>query len=650
MLQYNPSITGSLIVTGSINASQGITGSLSGTVDGINVTSFSSSIVSTVTSVSSSLLTVNGSTGSYATTGSNTFTGAQTVQGTLTAQTLVVQTVTSSVLFSTGSNKIGSTLANVQELTGSVGITGSLTVNGALSGTSATFSGSSGAFIGITVNNSDPSGSSRLRVTATGNNITDVISYSSAHASRANQAWIGGDGSSSTTVLQAGGVEFLRGASTGAVTITAPSGAGTNTAVTYNYAGDANYTLTYKQIVSSGLVKHTFDVTNAGTAYANNLVLDRGNVGIGTASPSTTLEVSSTNLNTIFVTNTATTGTTAGSGLGFQAYNGTSVVQSGGIFLTANSWTYGTYSANQLSVGSDGAGGLALRTASAPIVFLTGGASAGVSTERMRVNTSGNVGIGTASPSYLLDVRGTSAVIQAKGTGSAGSTYSALLLGSPAVTWNILNDDAGPGGDLRFYNDVLSADAIRIKKSSNYVGIGTTSPTGLVHLYGSDPAFRIQSSTTGNMQMGQWDGTYNRIQGSGRDFLMINTDATNMLFSTNATERMRITYEGNIQLNSTGMLYSTSTIISIPSSATTIFTSTGYGGVWLVTYAVSGNPAQIGYAIVGNVFGSTLSVIASAAGSQTALSASGLNLQLSQSAGGSINTRVNVIRLNTTYA
>jgi hypothetical protein len=69
-------------------------------------------------------------TGSYATTGSNTFTAAQIVQGTLTAQTLVVQTVTSSVLFTTGSNIIGSSLSNVQQITGSVGITGSLSVNG----------------------------------------------------------------------------------------------------------------------------------------------------------------------------------------------------------------------------------------------------------------------------------------------------------------------------------------------------------------------------------------------------------------------------------------------------------------------------------------------------------------------------------------
>jgi hypothetical protein len=80
------------------------------------------------------------------------------------------------------------------------------------------FSGTSGAFIGLTINNTDSTGSARLRVTSTGGNINDFSSFSASHPSRANQAWIGGDGSSTVTVLQAGGVEFLRGASTGAAT------------------------------------------------------------------------------------------------------------------------------------------------------------------------------------------------------------------------------------------------------------------------------------------------------------------------------------------------------------------------------------------------------------------------------------------------
>ena len=90
-------------------------------------------------------------TGSYALTGSNYFSGSQVISGSITAtgnitaQTLIIQTVTSSVLFSTGSNKLGSSLSNTQELTGSVGITGSISVNGA-----ATFS-STGLFQGETL-------------------------------------------------------------------------------------------------------------------------------------------------------------------------------------------------------------------------------------------------------------------------------------------------------------------------------------------------------------------------------------------------------------------------------------------------------------------------------------------------------------------
>jgi hypothetical protein len=52
-----------------------------------------------------------------------------TVAGTLTAQTLVIQTITSSVIYSSGSNVFGNDLSNTQQLTGSVSITGSLVVN-----------------------------------------------------------------------------------------------------------------------------------------------------------------------------------------------------------------------------------------------------------------------------------------------------------------------------------------------------------------------------------------------------------------------------------------------------------------------------------------------------------------------------------------
>jgi hypothetical protein len=98
--------------------------------------------------------------GIFATTGSNQFNGSQAVTGSLTvtgqvvAQTLNVQQVTSSIVFSSGSNIFGNDLGNTQQFTGSVSVTGSLTVNGVnylpltggtltgpLNGTSATFGG-----------------------------------------------------------------------------------------------------------------------------------------------------------------------------------------------------------------------------------------------------------------------------------------------------------------------------------------------------------------------------------------------------------------------------------------------------------------------------------------------------------------------------
>ena len=74
----------------------------------------------------------NNRNGTYATTGSNTFTGVQTVNsnlvvtGSITAQTLIVQTITSSQDFVTGSTKFGSLAINTHQFTGSVIVTGSL--------------------------------------------------------------------------------------------------------------------------------------------------------------------------------------------------------------------------------------------------------------------------------------------------------------------------------------------------------------------------------------------------------------------------------------------------------------------------------------------------------------------------------------------
>jgi hypothetical protein len=149
--------TDGLTVTGSLNVTNGITGSLFGTSSyAINALSssfatsalyWSGSIINAATasyvlqavsasyaSTASFVAGISNGTASLANTASYAATASSaddfTIRGTLTAQTIVAQTITSSIDFVTGSTKNGSLLSNTHEFTGSVGITGSLVVNG----------------------------------------------------------------------------------------------------------------------------------------------------------------------------------------------------------------------------------------------------------------------------------------------------------------------------------------------------------------------------------------------------------------------------------------------------------------------------------------------------------------------------------------
>jgi hypothetical protein len=103
-------VTGSLVVSGSGTFTNIGPAVFSGSITALQGISGTASLASTASSADNFL-----------------------VRNTLTAQTLVVQTITSSVDFVTGSTRFGSISENTHQFTGSVGI------SGALSGTSATF-------------------------------------------------------------------------------------------------------------------------------------------------------------------------------------------------------------------------------------------------------------------------------------------------------------------------------------------------------------------------------------------------------------------------------------------------------------------------------------------------------------------------------
>ena len=137
-----------LEVTGSALSSSILSVSSSAYATSGSLSTDSGSFNSRVASLETYSTNLTAKTASFATTGSNTFIGSQVVSGsltasgsitatgTITAQTLVVQTITSSVVYSSGSNVFGNDIGNSQRFTGSVLITGSLTLTGPMIGSS----------------------------------------------------------------------------------------------------------------------------------------------------------------------------------------------------------------------------------------------------------------------------------------------------------------------------------------------------------------------------------------------------------------------------------------------------------------------------------------------------------------------------------
>ena len=113
----------------------------------------SASFASDISENSSSIASLNAASSSYLLNTTDTLTGDLTVTGEITAQTLHVQEITSSIVYSSGSNIFGNLQSDTQKFTGSVLVTGSVTAvsfngifEGALSSSAQIASDISGAF------------------------------------------------------------------------------------------------------------------------------------------------------------------------------------------------------------------------------------------------------------------------------------------------------------------------------------------------------------------------------------------------------------------------------------------------------------------------------------------------------------------------
>ena len=175
-------------------------------------------------------------------------------------------------------------------------------------------------------------------------------------------------------------------------------------------------------------------------------------------------------------------------------------------------------------------------------------------TNSMHIDSSGNVGIGTDSPTTALDVTGT---ILADGlTVSNGTNTTAIPATSDRVSFTATSSyvqSTGslfvqPAGDLVLNG--TGAEIMRLKGGN--VGIGTTSPDTLLEVVGADPILTVRDTSTSgadaNATLRLGESNASDTLGIHYDIALDNSALTIGYASTNVatTERMRIDSSGNV--------------------------------------------------------------------------------------------------------
>ena len=168
--------------------------------------------------------------------------------------------------------------------------------------------------------------------------------------------------------------------------------------------------------------------------------------------------------------------------------------------------------------------------------------------EKMRIDSSGNVGIGTTSPAGNLHVVGASGnsgriYLSDKDNGVGGG--QALLLTKTGVNSYIYNRDSG---DLRLgTNDQFSY--VTIKPTGN-VGIGTTSPGARLEVQGGATLSAVAFSGP-TVKIGDYSGIGNTRIFSNGSYIGYSTANSYHDFSNAGSSQMRITSSGNVGIGTT---------------------------------------------------------------------------------------------------
>jgi hypothetical protein len=282
-----------------------------------------------------------------------------------------------------------------------------------------------------------------------------------------------------------------------------------------NAQNDTNRLYTFYNDAAGNAEQYIYNTSNTATIKldsAGDTYFNGGNVGIGTTAPNGDLQFSNS-------ANTRKIVLYEGANNDYQFY---------GFGVETATLIYSTY------------------TNTDDHVFVSG-ASSTTRNELMRIEGGGNVGIGTTAPAAKLEVIGS---IRNKNA-SANDNYSQLSTTESTLTISTYSVNTGSYPAPIIFSPNLS-ERMRITDAGN-VGIGTTNPTGKLH---------IAQSNSGGVAAILLSEDESTIQGPAANTQIrmgsnLVLGASNiMTFGTNGSERMRITSDGNVGIGVTPSAWS----------------------------------------------------------------------------------------------
>jgi hypothetical protein len=279
-----------------------------------------------------------------------------------------------------------------------------------------------------------------------------------------------------------------------------------------------------------------------------------GNFGIGTSSPSFRLQVETdTNANAGAFIRNSNTGTAASGNLTVASLVGNILIRA---HSAANSvWPNSTL----ISSDSGFTGGLNIAQAGAnPILLWTNGS------ERMRITSAGDVGIGTTTPQGRLEVASADAItslwVDTQNAGVSASNYSQVILADNNALrswWRNVRDGSGKtafgyNNHLAFLSgasDNVGTERMRIDASGN-LGIGNSAPGYRLVVNASGTGTNLVSTFTTNVTgsyLGFFDGTTT-------DRPLVGAVGDNFVVRTAVGEAARIDSSGRMLVGRTSAL------------------------------------------------------------------------------------------------